>query len=316
MRIIITGGTGLIGRALSKALVERGDDVTVLSRNPIEAKSMPEGVHLHRWDAETAEGWGHLVDGADAIVNLAGANLGQQRWSTEYKKTIRDSRVNAGNAVMEAIRAAEVKPKVLIQGSAHGYYPSDTTDTEYAEDGRLGNDFLAKVLFDWEISTAPASRMGIRRPISRTGVVFSNDASAYKRLKLPFQFFVGGKLGDGEQWMPWVHIDDVVRGILFLIDNEAADGPFNLVAPEPVRAKELANAMGDVMGRPAAIPAPGFAIRTLFGEMSTVVLDGRKVVPAKLLEMGFDFNYPTIRMALAELNGKPVEKETNDPVPA
>ncbi len=316
MRIIITGGTGLIGRALSKALVENGHNVTVLSRNPIEAKVMSEGVHLHRWDGKTAEGWGHLADGADAIINLAGANLGEHRWTKAYKKEIRDSRIDAGNAIMEAIRAAEEKPGVLIQGSAVGYYPSDTSDTEYTESSRIGNDFPAKVLFDWELSTAAASRMGIRRPIIRTGVVFSNDATAYKRLKLPFSFFVGGKLGDGDQWMAWIHIEDEVRAILFLLENEAADGPFNLVAPNPVRAGELAIAIGDAMGRPSLIPAPGFALKAVLGEMSTVVLEGRKAVPAKLLEMGFEFKYPTIEAGLAELTGKSKEKKQADPVPA
>jgi uncharacterized protein (TIGR01777 family) len=304
MRIIITGGTGLIGRPFSAELVKRGHEVTVLSRDPIEADPMPEGVFMHRWDGRTADGWGHLVEGADALINLAGANMGAARWSKKRKALIRDSRINAGSAVMEAIREAAVKPKVLIQASAIGYYGGDNGGTIAVEKSPLGDDFMAKVCFDWEMSTAPASHMGVRRPIIRTGVVLSNDGGAFTRLELPFKFFVGGKLGDGSQWFSWIHMRDQIRAMIFVLENEEVDGPINLVAPNPVTNQELAKSLGDAMGRPSAIPAPSFAIKTLLGEMSDMVLKGPRVLPRNLEDMGFEFEYPTIEQALDELVGE------------
>jgi len=314
MRIIITGGTGLIGRPLSAALIAQGHEVTVLSRDPIEAEPMPEGVFLHRWDGKTAEGWGHLVDGADGIINLAGAGMGDRRWSKKRKALIRDSRLNAGMAVMEATREATIKPKVLIQGSAMGYYGGDNGGTISVEASESGDDFMAKVCFDWEISTAPASHMGVRRPVIRTGIVLSNDGGAFTRLKLPFKFYVGGKLGDGSQWFSWIHMQDQIRAMIFLLENDAADGPFNLVAPNPVTNQELSNALGDAMGRPSAIPAPSFALKIALGEMSDMVLKGPRVLPKKLEDMGFEFQYPTIEEALDELVGE--AKSTPQALPA
>ncbi len=304
MRIIITGGTGLIGRPLSAELVDQGHEVTVLSRDPIEAEPMPEGVFLHRWDGKTADGWGHLVDGADAVINLAGAGMGDRRWSKKRKALIRDSRLNAGSAVMEAIRDAAVKPKVLIQSSAIGYYGGDNGGTISVEESELGDDFMAKVCFDWEISTAPASHLGVRRPVIRTGVVLSNEGGAFSRLKMPFKFYAGGKLGDGNQWFSWIHMQDQIRAMIFLLENDEADGPFNLVAPNPVTNQELSKALGDAMGRPSAIPVPSIAVKTVFGEMSDMVLKGPRVLPKQLEDMGFEFQYPTIEQALDDLVGE------------
>ena len=196
MRIIITGGTGLIGRPLCAVLVAEGHDVTVLSRNPEQVKDVPAGVKLAAWDGQSAQGWGHLADGADAIINLAGENLSGGRWSKELKQKIRQSRTRAGKAVMEAIAAAAVKPKVLVQSSAVGYYGTATGDKEVSESDPPGSDFLAKVCFDWEASTAAASRMGVRRPVLRTGVVLANEGGAFPKLLLPFKLFAGGPLGE------------------------------------------------------------------------------------------------------------------------
>lgn len=305
MRVIITGGTGLIGRPLSAALAAEGHQVTVLSRNPIEVKNpLPTGVNLHRWDAKTSEGWGDLVNGADAIVNLAGAGIADGRWSAERKKLIRESRIRAGHAIVEAVRAADEKPKVVVQSSAVGYYGTETGDQEVTEEFSPGSDFLSKVCFDWEISTAPISRMGIRRPIARTGIVLSNFGGAFPKLKIPFSMFAGGKLGDGSQWMPWIHIADEVKALYFLLTNEEADGPFNLTAPNPVRNAEIAKALGDAMGRPSAIPAPGFAMKAALGEMALMLLEGQRAVPKRLEELGFTWKYPTIEEALGQLVGR------------
>lgn len=301
MRIIITGGTGLIGRALCPLLLADGHLLTVLSRNPDESRGMPNGVRIEKWDGKTTEGWGHLVNGADAIINLAGAGIADRTWTASRKQLIRESRIHAGLALQKAIQAASQKPTVLLQSSAVGYYGARDDDEIITEDAAVGADFLAKVCFDWEMSTAPVTRMGIRRPILRTGIVLSHDGGALSKMVLPFKFFAGGPLGNGKQWMPWIHITDEVRAIKFLLDHPQADGPFNLVAPNPVTNKEFSDILGATMRRPAVMPAPSFAMKTLLGEMATIVLDGQRVVPQKLEAMGFAFTYPTLRAALRDV---------------
>ncbi|MCS6828376.1 MAG: TIGR01777 family oxidoreductase [Caldilinea sp.] len=305
MRVIITGGTGLIGRRLSRALVAEGHEVIVLSRAPEKAKDMPAGVQLQKWDGKSAEGWGALADGAGAIVNLAGAGIADKRWSRERKREIRQSRLNAGKAVMEAIAAASIKPDVLIQASAVGYYGTHTGDAQVTESFSPGGDFLSKVCFDWEASTAAAKKYGVRRAVIRTGVVLSNEGGAFPKQILPFKLFIGGPVGSGKQWYPWIHIEDQVRAILFLIADERAEGPFNLCAPNPVTNKEFSKLIGEVLGRPSFLPAPAFALKLLFGEMAMILLEGQRAVPQRLLELGFQFKYETARAALQDLLGKP-----------
>jgi uncharacterized protein (TIGR01777 family) len=301
MRVIISGGTGLIGRSLSAALIADSHEVTVLSRNPIETLNMPDGVLLYRWDAQSADGWGHLVDGADAIINLAGASIGDKRWSKNRKEEIRHSRLQAGRAILEAVRAAKEKPGALIQASAVGYYGPQDNDVEITEDAPHGEGFLAGVCADWELSTAPVEKMGVRRPIIRTGVVLSPDGGALPRMARPFRFFVGGKLGSGEQWLPWIHIDDEVRAIQFLLQDEDAEGPFNLCAPNPARNREAACALGYALGRPSSLPAPAFAMKAVLGEMAEIALSGQRAIPARLLDRGFAFKHPELEAALCDL---------------
>lgn len=301
MHVIITGGTGLIGKALTQNLLVDGHKVTVLSRSP-QRKQDPAlaGAHIAIWDAKTAQGWGELADGADAIVNLAGAGIADSRWSAERRRQIVDSRVNAGKAVMEAIRNATQKPKVLIQSSAVGYYgPSD--DRVLTESSSPGSDFLAQVCFAWEASTAAAKDLGVRRPVIRTGVVLSTRGGALPKMALPFQFFIGGPLGSGKQYFPWIHIDDEVRAIRFLLESPTADGAFNLAAPNPPTNAEFSKQLGEAMGRPALMPVPGFGLKILFGAMSTVLLDGQRTVPQKLEAAGFQFAYPEAVAALRDV---------------
>ena len=302
MRVIISGGSGLIGSALGKALLADGHEVVFLSRNPDKVKDAPAGVKLRKWDGESAEGWQDLAQGDYALINLAGETIAQ-RWSKDSKQAIRQSRVNAGKAFMALISAAEVKPRVLIQSSAVGYYGTKTGDAQVTESFSPGDDFLAKVCFDWEISTAPASKLGIRRPVIRTGIVLSTEGGALPQQLLPFKLFVGGPVGSGNQWYPWIHLDDEVRAIQFLLTNDKADGPFNLTAPNPVTNKEFGKLVGEVMGRPSVIPAPGFAMKTIFGDMSLLLLEGQRAVPQKLLELGFKFKFETAQAALRDLLG-------------
>jgi len=303
MRIMITGGTGMIGRALCPLLLSSGHLVTVLSRNPDESRGMPAGVVIEKWDGKTTEGWGHLVSGTDAIINLAGAGIADSPWTDKRKQIIRESRIQAGLALQKAIQAAKEKPKVLIQASAVGYYGARNDDQIITEAAPPGKDFLAKACFDWEMSTAPVSKLGIRRPILRTGIVLSKRGGALPKMMLPFKFFAGGPLGNGKQWVPWIHLTDEVRAIKFLLENPKADGPFNLAAPNPHTNQQFGEILGAVMRRPAFMPAPAFAMKAALGEMSTIVLDGQRVVPTKLEELGFSFTYPALRDALRNLVG-------------
>lgn len=300
MRVIITGGTGLIGRALAADLAQEGHEVIVLSRNPERAPHMPAGVQAQRWDGRTGEGWAHLADGADVIVNLAGENLAAGRWTAERKQRIRESRLNAGRAVVEAVRAAAQKPRVLIQASAVGYY-GPRGDEEIPEDSTPGSDFLAETSVAWEASTAAVEQWGVRRPVIRTGVVLSTHGGALPRMLPPFRLGVGGPLGSGKQWFPWIHIADEVGAIRFLIETEEATGPYNLTAPGPVTNAGFARALGRVLRRPAFMPVPAFVLRLLFGEMATVLLDGQRAVPRRLLEAGYRFRFTDIEDALRDL---------------
>lgn len=308
MRIIITGGTGLIGSALIDVLTAADHEIIVLSRNPDEkGGSLPANVRAERWDATTAAAWGHLADGAAAIVNLAGDSIAgeaffPQRWTAEKRQRIRRSRLDAGRAVMEAVTAATNKPAVVVQASASGYYGTSETAT-FIEASPPGDDFLAAVCVDWENATAAVTEQGVRQVICRMGVVLSHEGGALSRLQLPFKLFAGGRMGDGRQWISWIHIDDVARAIAFLINHQASSGPYNLTAPEPVRNRQFAQSLGRVMKRPSFLPVPGFAMRAAFGEVATVVVDGQQVLPQRLQEAGFAFKFPKLADALRDLVG-------------
>ena len=301
MRILITGGTGLIGSALVKNLHESGDEITILTRSPERNQdTVPNGVRLEKWDAATPSGWGHLVSNVDAIVNLAGEGVADGRWTPTRKKAIMESRINAGKALVAALQAAETKPSVLIQSSAVGYY-GPSGDEMLTEHASPGSDFLARVCFDWEASTAGVEQMGVRRPIIRTGIVLSGRGGAFPKMALPFRLFAGGPIGSGKQYFPWIHIDDEVGAIRYLLENENASGPYNLTAPDPPRNKEFVRNLGRAMGRPALMPTPSFALKAVFGEMSTVLLDGQRAIPARLQEDGYNFVYPEALVALRNL---------------
>ena len=301
MRVLITGGTGLIGTALVKSLRDSNCEVTILTRSPDRHQaSTPNGVRLEKWDGETAEGWGHLVSQVDAVVNLTGEGIANGRWSTTRKERIRESRIRAGNALVSAIRDAETAPGTLIQSSAVGYYGPGGDET-MTEQNSPGEDFLARVCFDWEASTAEVEAMGVRRAVIRTGVVLSAQGGALPRMTLPFRLFAGGPLGSGKQYFPWIHIADEVAAIRFLLENEKASGPYNLAAPNPPRNREFVRDLGRAMGRPSLLPTPSFALQALFGEMSTVLLDGQRAVPARLQEDGYEFIFPETVAALRDL---------------
>ena len=300
-KIIITGGTGLIGTALAAEVAALGHEIVVLSRNPSEGKGLPAGTRVLAWDGSSAAGWGAEADAATAIVNLAGATIARPPWTESYKQRILASRVNAGKAVVEAITAAAKKPGVVVQSSGVGYYGLHD-DEEVTEETPPGADFLARVSVAWEASTAAVEAQGTRQVVIRTGLVLSAKGGVLPLLALPFRFFGGGPLGSGRQYMPWIHMADEVAALRFLIEHETARGAFNLAAPQPVSNKEFARVLGRVLHRPSLLPAPGFAMKLALGEMAELLLlGGQRVTPARLKQLGFQFRFTELEAALRDL---------------
>ncbi|HSB90865.1 MAG TPA: TIGR01777 family oxidoreductase [Anaerolineales bacterium] len=308
MRVLIAGGTGLVGTGLANALVAEGHTVSVTARHPQKASTLDPRVERLSWDGQSTTGWGSRLDGADAVVNLAGETLGGtslgeiffQRWTASKKREIVESRLNAGRAIVEAVRAARRKPSVLVQMSAVGFY-GPRTDREIDETASPGTDFLAHVCQDWERSTEGVEDLGVRRVVVRTGLVLSPRADLFRVILLPFRFFVGGPLGSGRQGFSWVHGEDHRRALQFLVAEPRAAGVFNLTAPEPVTNAEMGRALARALHRPYWFPVPGFLLRLVLGEKSTLVLDGQRVVPQRLLDQGFSFRFPDIGSAAADL---------------
>jgi hypothetical protein len=309
MRIIITGGTGFIGKHLAANLAGEGHDVIILTRSPHSAQARPVNVRMVGWDAKSAEGWGHLVDGAGAIVNLAGEGLRgetipammfSERWTPDKKRRILQSRLDAGKAIIEAISAASKKPGVVIQSSAVGIYGPRQAET-VTEQTNYGSDFLAEVCQKWEDATSPVEKLGVRRAIIRTGIVLSAEGGALPLQMLPFKLFAGGPVGSGKQYHAWIHQDDEIAAIRFLIENERASGAFNLTAPAPVTNAEFGRTLAKVISRPYYMPAPSFALKLAFGETSSVLLTGQKVMPVRLRELGFEFQFSQLEPALRHL---------------
>lgn len=299
MHVLIAGGSGLIGTALSKHLLVQGHSVTVLSRNPQAHSAMP-GVTLVRWDGKTADGWGYLLNETDAVVNLAGVNLGGGLWTKNRKAKLLGSRLNAGAAIVAAFQAAERKPEVLLQASANGYY-GPSGDTILTESTLPGTGFQSDLCQRWEQSTQPVETMGVRRVVTRSGVVFARGALLLNMFLLPFRMFVGGPIGSGRQYLPWIHIDDEVSAFLYLLTNKETSGPYNLMSPQPVRNSELGHAISRVLKRPYWFSVPGFALKLVLGKMSSVVLDSWRCMPARLTESGFQFKFPDVEAALQDL---------------
>lgn len=276
MRVVVAGASGLIGGSLTKALRARGDEVLALPRYGTAAWS---------------------VEGADAVVNLAGASVAGKRWSPAYKKEILDSRVLTTRALVEAMGTAQRKPRVLVNASAVGYY-GGRGDEVLDESAGPGADFLAEVSQKWE---AEAQKAPARSAQIRTGVVLSRTGGALASMLPPFKAFVGGPVGSGKQWFPWIHLDDEVAGILWCIDRDSLQGPVNFVAPGIVTMKDFARALGRALHRPSWAPVPAGALKVLLGEFAAALLEGQRAVPGKLLDSGFRFRFPEVDSALADV---------------
>lgn len=298
MNVLITGGTGLIGRALAHQLLQSGYQVSVLTRSAAPG-GLEAGIVPVVWDGCTTNGWEKAAADAGAIINLAGENIGGGRWTKERKERILQSRIDAGNAVAAAVQAG-ARPEVLIQASAVGYYGTSFTETYY-ERSKAGRDFLAHICLDWEASSAAVDALGVRRVVVRTGIVLDKREGALARMLLPFRLFAGGPLGSGRQWMSWIHLQDEVNAIQYLLEHKDAKGAYNLTAPQPVTNSHFGRALGKVLNRPYWFPVPEFAMKTLLGEMSVLVLEGQRVLPQRLESAGFKFKFDQLQPALEDL---------------
>jgi uncharacterized protein len=299
MRVTLTGATGLIGRRLVAELTGRGDEVTVLSRNPDRAGS-ELGVEAMSWDPVAGPAPAEAFRGRDGVVHLAGESI-SQRWSDEAKVRIRRSReLGTVNLVM-GLEAADPRPGVLVSSSAVGYYGS-RGDEELDEESAPGRGFLPDICVAWEREADAARRLGVRVVTLRTGVVLDKSGGALATMLPIFRLGAGGPVAGGKQWLPWIHADDIVGLYLAALDDPRYDGPLNATA-EPVRNKDFSKALGRALHRPAVAPVPGFAVRLLYGDMATLVTDGQRAVPRRARELGFELRHPDLDEALRSAVG-------------
>jgi uncharacterized protein (TIGR01777 family) len=301
MRVVIAGGTGFVGKRLCERLLQHGHQVSVLSRDASARSSLPASVDVQTWDPAGAPP--QLREGTEAIVNLAGESIAGGRWTEQRKARIRESRMQATDALVEAIKASSPQPSVLVNASAVGYYGA-RGDEPLSEDAAPGRGFLTDVVLEWEHRARAAESLGVRVVLLRIGVVLGRDAGALPQMSMPFKLFVGGPVASGKQWMSWIHIDDVVGMIVWAIENPQVSGPVNAVAPQALTNAEFSKEIGRALGRPSWLPAPAFALELLFGEMAEALLvNGQRVVPSRAQELGYSFEYPTARAALEEALG-------------
>jgi len=297
MKIAVTGATGLIGRELIGALTRDGIEVIALSRR-VRMTSRP--IQTAFWDPANGQLDASVLEGADAIVHLAGETI-SNRWTRAQKQRIRRSRVEGTRLVVEASKKLTQPPRVFVAASAIGFY-GDRGDDEIDEISTPGSGFLPEVCQDWEAEAARAQDFGARTASLRIGVVLSTKGGALAKMLLPFKMAFGGPMGSGRQWISWVHIDDVVGAIRFVLNHDDLRGPVNTTGPHPVRQAEFAKELGRTLRRPALTPAPGFALRLILGEMAqSLLLEGQKVLPRRLEEAGYTFQYPTLPEALANI---------------
>lgn len=295
MKVVVTGSSGLIGSALVEALQARGDAVTKLVRrapNTGEARWDPEGNQI-----ETA-----ALEGQDAFVHLAGVGIGDHRWTEEHKRAVLESRVKGTTLLATTIAGLTDKPKVLVSGSAIGYYGL-RGDEVLTEDSEPGTGFLTDVCLPWEAATKPAEDAGVRVVHTRTGIVLSSDGGALKQMLLPFKLGLGGRIGSGQQWWSWVSIDDEIGAILYALDNDTIRGAIDITAPNPVTNEQFTRTLNRVLHRPTLLPTPTFALRAMFGSeaVDEMFLGGQRVVPAKLEATGYAFRHPELEGALRHL---------------
>jgi uncharacterized protein (TIGR01777 family) len=305
MRVAVSGATGMIGAALVRALKARGDEVTALSRDA-ERANATLGVAAETWADPKAE---HppldALRGRDGVVHLLGEVIAQ-RWTDEVKREIRESRVLSTRNLVDALGELDPgeRPRVLVSGSGAGWYGHRGDERLDESTPEPGDDFLAQLSADWEAEARRAEALGVRVVLNRTGVVLSESGGALEKMLPFFKAGIGGPVAGGRQYVPWVHVDDVVGATIFALEHDVASGPVNVTAPEPVTNKELSKALGRVLRRPAFAPVPALAVKTLYGEMAEIVITGQRAVPGQLTELGYVFKQPELEPALRDATGR------------
>ncbi|HKP87101.1 MAG TPA: TIGR01777 family oxidoreductase [Blastocatellia bacterium] len=300
MKILVTGATGLIGRSLCRRLSADGHAVVGLSRSPEKARGLAVREVL-KWEPQSGPPSRQAFVGVDAVVHLAGEPIAARRWTEEQKKRIRDSRVVATRNLVNGLRSMESKLPAFISGSAIGFY-GDRGDEKLYEDSAAGRGFMSQVCQDWEAEAERASQLGVRVVQVRTGVVLSREGGALQKMLTPFNLGLGGPIGSGRQWFSWIHIDDIV-GVFRHALVSAVSGPVNATAPEPVTNADFTRELARALHRPAFLPVPRFGLQAVMGEMSEVLLGSQRVIPQAILKAGYEFSYPTLAPALADLLG-------------
>jgi hypothetical protein len=301
MKVVMAGGTGIIGSGLVEALLKRGDAVVLLTRNPAAAQQRWDAkADVRLWNGRDPGPWVMALDGADAVINLAGESVAGGRWTPERKLALIRSRVDTTRDLIAGVQAARERPLVLVNASAVGFYGAHP-EGDCPEEAPRGTDFLAALCGQWERDARDAEKLDVRVVMARFGVVLGKDGGALARMLTPFKLGLGGPLGSGRQPFPWVHLDDAVGAILFALDDAKLSGPVNVTAPDAKTNAEFTKALGRALHRPAFLPAPAFALRLALGEMSGLLLGGQRAAPKKLLERGYKFRHPSLDGALASL---------------
>lgn len=302
MKVLIIGATGFIGRELVKELLTNGHQPVGVSRNTRKAKEILGNMaEIVEWDGISAAALAKNLAGIEAIINLAGESIASGRWTARRKKQITESRIITGRLLSEAVGLAPDKPSVLIQGSAIGYYGTPV-DAPADECHPAGSGFMAELTRDWESSITPAFKLIPRIVLVRTGLVLGKNGGLLQKMLLPFRFYSGTVIGSGKQWMSWIHISDQVAAIRFLLENPGCSGPYNLTAPNPVQMKKFVHATGKALGKPVWLKIPGIFLKAALGEMAQeTILASQNIIPGKLIKAGFEFRYPQLEHALADL---------------
>ena len=302
MKVFITGGTGFVGIQVTSRLIQEGHQVTILTRSLKGAKGSSPGISYLEGDPTKKGPWQEAIKTHDAVINLAGASI-FSKWTEEHKKAIRESRVNTTRNIVEGMPSHPERPFTLFSTSAVGYY-GFCADEERTEESPPGNDFLARTAVEWEGEALKAREKGARVVITRFGIVMGEKGGALSQMIPLFKKYIGGPIGSGKQWFSWVHIKDLVEAFVFLIKHPEISGPVNVCSPNPVRNRDLAKALGKALHRPSSFSAPGFMVKLVLGEFGSVILEGQRVIPKRLLENGFVFRYPDIGKALQGILGQ------------
>ncbi len=310
MNIVVAGGTGFIGSALCHSLVGQGHRVNILTRGVRQsAREANTQINWVLWNGQDQGPWEQVLEGADAIINLAGAPIAEARWTDARKQLLTDSRVLTTRLLVRAMSQRASKPATLINASGIGFYGA-SDDRRLDEGAARGQGFLADLCLAWEAEALRAAEFGARVVLLRTGMVLEQDGGALPKMVLPFQFFAGGPIMPGSQWVSWIHRQDHIGLIQWALTTTSASGPINAVAPEPVTMKEFSEVLGQVLHRPSWLPVPRFSLKILLGELATLLTTGQRVIPTKAITEGYRFHYPTLEPALRAVFRKPLSVDT------